>query len=346
MILQPTVFVLGAGASFEAGFPLGSELASQIADEVDVPRSAQNDWQYEKIELMEIIARQFGNDKSAAIKAARQIRRGILHSHSIDDYINLHSNDQVVVKYGKLAIANCILRAEARSKIKLDNSGQLNDFAPLADTWYAKLFRIIGKDRQISDRRRFFENISFINFNYDRSLRLYLEHSVAALYNIEIQEAIEIVDSVNILHPYGSLGDLNSNFKDSVVHYGENFESNRRYSIMKSVDRINTYTEQSLDQALVKRIHNCMSEAKRVFFLGFGFHRQNVNVLNSEKVNFPSKYFATSLGISDSDISVIRSYFYNFVERPALDAAFREGIVFNKLTCSAFIDEYSRTMMS
>ena len=36
MFAKPTVFVLGAGASYECGFPLGSELVSRIATTLDV----------------------------------------------------------------------------------------------------------------------------------------------------------------------------------------------------------------------------------------------------------------------------------------------------------------------
>jgi hypothetical protein len=347
MISQPTVFVLGAGASLEAGFPLGSELAKQIAEEVHLPQNPRSQYEHDKHELMKIVANDLGIDPNLVVHAGRQIKDGIILSHSIDDYLHLHSHDKTVVRYGKSAIVRCILRAESTSKIKIINHGQNINISDLSDTWYSKLFKIMGKDCPKSDRSKIFENVTFINFNYDRSLRIYLEYATSALYNIDISEARLIVDKANILHPYGSLGFLRSIGNDQIVNYGDKFEYTGKLSILRAANQINTYTEQVENKDLVEKIHTSVSSARRIFFLGFGFHRQNVELLKSGKSKLDTKCFGTALGISDSDLDVIRSYFYGFTEKQEVNSYFQNAIVFRKdLKCSEIIDEYSRTIMS
>lgn len=54
-------------------------------------------------------------------------------------------------------------------------------------------------------------NITIICFNYDRCIEMYLEHAIVnAFRDVPADRARQIVARINIIHPYGSLGNLKS----------------------------------------------------------------------------------------------------------------------------------------
>ena len=51
--------------------------------------------------------------------AAQKISRGVIFAKSIDDFLERHSNDELMQRVGKAAIAKCILGAEVRPAASL-----------------------------------------------------------------------------------------------------------------------------------------------------------------------------------------------------------------------------------
>src|SRR5689334_6498766 len=96
MLRVPTVLVLGAGSSAEFELPAGPKLAESIAKAVNFHidagwvRSGDDDlWQ---------ALRQHGPAKADAyVKAGRRIATALPLSHSIDDFLYIHGEDQAVV---------------------------------------------------------------------------------------------------------------------------------------------------------------------------------------------------------------------------------------------------------
>jgi hypothetical protein len=65
---------------------------------------------------------------------------------------------------------------------------------------------------------KLFENASFIIFNYDRCLEQFLVNALPRLYAISETEADSIVHNINIIHPYGSVGELGRIASRSGLH--------------------------------------------------------------------------------------------------------------------------------
>lgn len=69
-------------------------------------------------------------------------------------------------------------------------------------------------------------------------------------------------------------------------------------------ERILTFTEQVSDAVLLRNIKRSVVRAERIVFLGFGFHRQNLEILECD-CRPDVEILATSLGISKTDCGSI-----------------------------------------
>jgi hypothetical protein len=148
MFRRRTLFIVGAGASIEAGLPVGARLAEGIGDMLRVKRHeiTSEVLNFNDREIFKQLERVHGKSIQTYVQAARKIHEGVLLSNSIDDFLNIHSKDEAVTTLGKAAIVRAILAAEHHSKLFVDPSNLYNkrDFASVADTWFVKFMRVLG----------------------------------------------------------------------------------------------------------------------------------------------------------------------------------------------------------
>ena len=121
MFKQKTVFVVGAGASAEYKLPVGSELAGIISKKLDVnyDRYAQEPKSGD-IELWQQLHYAHQDDVDKYQQAALLIRDGVLLSSSIDDFLDVHNENERAIHVGKATIVRSILEAERRSSLFYD----------------------------------------------------------------------------------------------------------------------------------------------------------------------------------------------------------------------------------
>jgi hypothetical protein len=108
---------------------------------------------------------------------------------------------------------------------------------------------------------------------------------------------------------------------------------------------ISTYTEQIERPETIKTIARYLAEAETLVFLGFGYHRQNLDLL-TPKSPVPQKrstlkVFGTAFGLSDSDREIIsgelKTIGFNFSNMPSIT-------IRNDLGCKEFLDQYRRSI--
>jgi hypothetical protein len=139
------VLVLGAGSSEEVDLPVGAELKRQIAERLDIrfqdyarqPGSG-DDKLLQAFRLASVRSDGSQGDINQLLDVSRLIRDAMPQAISIDNFIDSHRNDERIAFCGKLAIARCILEAEARSKLLVDRSNIYNklDFGAIENTWF------------------------------------------------------------------------------------------------------------------------------------------------------------------------------------------------------------------
>ena len=185
MIREPTVLILGAGASAPYGLPTGWDLRRQI--------------------LTGLNAQMFDerlSPSSAHPDAIAEFQQAFRQSgqYSIDAFLE-HRVEYMEI--GKRAIAATLLPQESTAALFNDPD----------DDWYKQLLQAMDAPWiQMNDN-----NIRFVTFNYDRSLEQFLATAFEHRYSgVSRSDAIRLVRTFDIVHVYGSLGSIDPADDDHV----------------------------------------------------------------------------------------------------------------------------------
>ena len=249
------------------------------------------------------------------------------------------------MRYGKMAIVASILDAERKSKLFIDRNRKQDGslIADLQDTWYPRFMKILGAGVSAQNVDRLFENVSFIDFNYDRCLPQFLIAALQPLYGIDENRAQQIVSKAKVFHPYGSVGDLPATRMAPGVPFGDPDENADLFGLS---DRIRIYTEQVQDHGVINDIRQTMRTARTVVFLGYAYYEQNMKLITPTEDSKTRRIFGTAFGISQSDCAVIQGSLGFLLDKSLkpFQAGDQTIAIRNDLTCSQFLSDYLRTL--
>jgi hypothetical protein len=340
------VLVVGAGASKEADLPVGSELKSQIAKKFAFRFGHRgiSDGGDDLIARALYHVAASDKDLNALVQAAWHIRDAMPQAISIDNFIDSHRENERIAVCGKLAIVRCILLAEDKSKLQFDRSNIYNKmkFEPLEATWFNSFFQILTENcgrRDLADR---LQRVAIISFNYDRCIEHYLYHALQNYYGMAAEEAAEALAILEIHHPYGRAGTLPWVDRENGIDFGATPSLAQLVALSK---QLRTFTE-GVDPSTsdIAAIRALLASAKRIAFLGFAFHRLNLELLfpglpPGTLIPTSPRIFSTALGISKSDVELIS-------QDLARMGGFSLGLIkmHTDLTCEKLFVEYRRSM--
>jgi hypothetical protein len=284
MIRQKTVFIIGAGASKPYGYPTGKELREKII-------SGYNRWK----ELLYPSWHQIGENFLETFRKSGNV--------SIDLFLSRNPEFRDV---GKVAIVKTIADCEHHSKFgdKMEKS---------EEDWYSFIFQEMTKEiATAKDFGLFAENkITFIIFNYDRSFEYYLEECfLNSFQSVKKEEIYEVLRKIPIYHVYGQVAYLpwqkqNEGFRYNQITF--NNEQSTKEIMIKLSKNIHVIGEerQGIDTSLKQAQ---IGEAEKVFFLGFGFAKENLEVLNLPNLLQPKQQiFGSGVGLLKEEIINLRS---------------------------------------
>jgi len=344
MFRAKTVLVLGAGASCEVGLPEGSALLTTIArlltfrfEHSSEPTQGDRTIFYALRERLKE-----GTDVTRLnehLRAAVQITQSAVQAISIDNVIDM-LEDANAEAVGKLGISKAILDAEADSdyfRAIPDRPYELN-IARFPSTWYSRLTKILTEGVRRSNIKHLFDNLTIINFNYDRCLENYLCYSISNYYGIALAEAQKLVDQLPMYRPYGRVGKLPwQSGGEPAIEFGRRGVR----EVNEAALQLRTFTEQIEEGETLASMRDALAAADRIVFLGFAFHRQNMKLLAVNRDEIP-EILATAYKVSGSDRGVITS---------ELNDAFGLGLLQDNANielfgkpCVDLFDEYWRTL--
>ncbi|NTA82591.1 hypothetical protein G6L13_19020 [Agrobacterium tumefaciens] len=340
MFKDNTVFVIGAGASAEFGLPVGWQLLKTIKDnchfELDMWRQLKDG----PTAIFRHYERVFGRETEDGLqqfllrlKACEQIKLGIDSADSIDEYIYRYSGNPIISEVGKLQIAYAISLAEKNSTL----ARGFVDYPPsLDETWIWSFTKALINGIRADDVNQIGQNITIICFNYDRCIEHYLEHALARSFeDLTPKAAREIVSNINIIHPYGWLGDL------------ELFPFGTADAFPAMAGNLITWSESVRDPEIVAKMREAIREAEQIVFMGFGFAAQNMDLLNSQpektdlfahEITSTPDVYATALGIPEEVEGSLKSKITDlYMEQWSMQTD--QGIHFQYgATCKKFFD--------
>ncbi|MBL8340573.1 MAG: hypothetical protein JNL30_03810 [Rubrivivax sp.] len=344
-----TVFVLGAGASKEANLPLGSELKAKIASALDIrfehgsQKVSGDDEITTALRLAAQSATPPSRDINPYLAAAWRIRDAMPQAISIDNFVDSHADDPRIAFCGKLAIVKTILDAERSSMLYFDRVSSRShlDFATLEPTWFNAFFQLLTENCRRSGVEGRLRSVALVIFNYDRCIEQYIYFALQNYYGMTEQEAAAATQALEIHHPYGQVGSLAWSGPQSPIPFGE---SPRPQQLVRVAEQIKTFTEGTNPaDAGFQRITQLLATAPRLVFLGFAFHRLNIDLLFPQGATATPdtgrRVYATAFGVSASDIKDIATALVNVAG--CRDHNIHIG---GQLTCAGLFKEYWRSM--
>ena len=275
MISRQIVLILGAGASIPFGFPSGVGLYKEV---LALPQNSAEEQllracglTYEHCELFKDNLRHSGRT-------------------SVDAFLETRPD---LIRVGKPLMALALIKHEHTSAL----------FAPekKGENWYDYLF-----EKMLTPHIDRFGNnkISFITYNYDRSLEMYLGTALEAAYGAPMDDIAKQLSRIRIIHLHGKMGNLPFEDGPNRPYSAELTEESFRIGyggikiIHESIDR-----EPQFEQA-----HELLSEAQIVCFLGFGYHETNVNRLMLAKIT-EAGFYGTTYGMVDAEEQALVNWF-------------------------------------
>lgn len=263
MITENTVFVLGAGCSAPYRFPLGRDLRNLI-----IERLEKESHQELRI-LRELHARQDIEEFREALRYSGKV--------SIDAFLE-HRAD--LREIGKRAIAATLIPFEHPKHV-----------FPKEDHWYERLYQKMNAPVESFDDNQ----VTFITFNYDRSLEYYLYTALKHTYNQPDEKVAEQLRAITVIHPHGQLGLLpwqtqQGNSRPYVNEVTAEF-------VKTAANGIRVIHEASDEDAL-RSVDSTLTWAHRIFFIGFAYDETNVKrlkVQNRKASKVGSCYLMTNL---------------------------------------------------
>lgn len=285
MIEEDTVFILGAGASTPYCLPTSSELNQEIISN-------------------------FANRINMLVKSREPSKAQRMYQEALDftnalygsrDSIDLWlMNNTKFLEMGKHAIITYILQGENKVNLKEKIHKPEQD-------WYRHLWTNMKDDDSTKQNHDTFSRnkIDFITFNYDRSLEQYLIDCIAYRFhthNISDDDIIKQLKSRRIIHIYGKIANLNWESGQNFLPYGQNpgniwlAKYNRNIKVIDEAEN-----SKEVNDAIL-----LIEKAKRIFFLGFGYRKENLKLLQLPNIlNRNQKIFGTALGYRDNEIKKI-----------------------------------------
>lgn len=269
MVTKKIILVLGAGASAPFGYPLGEELSHEIYMSLNSGSTSGMRGCLLELDYDESLLNSFGH----------KLQYSAL---SIDMFLENNDHYRDV---GRASIAFALIQRELENKL-FDHRNSRN--------WYKYLFSKMNCELAYFDHNL----ISFVTFNYDRSLEHFL--FTAARNNFSDVSCEKVVQKLNFLtirHVYGSLGRLP--WQKPSPHEFCSYE--RKYGTVLSPDIV------SESSKCIKIVHDdditkdpfiliqlLLEDAEAVYMIGFGYDATNLRRLGITENYSAENIFGTA----------------------------------------------------
>lgn len=273
MITRKTTLILGAGASFPYGFPLGETLKNNIVNQILYPQSVQ------RFDLPKLLIN-LGHKKEKIQDFALKLKKS--NYMSVDAFLE---EWEEYVPVGKIAIAANLIDKEMEDHLINEND---------KGRWYHYLLNLLG------GREDFLSNqLSVVTFNYDRSFEYFLYYTLKARFNLPEIKIIEYTKSIPVIHVHGQLG--LPLFEDSE---GRDYQNTLNEDVLsRYANQINIIHENLHNTGAFQNARRIIKDSDLLVFIGFGFHRKNIERLMLKENFKGEKIFCTFYAKAEGEIA-------------------------------------------
>lgn len=320
------------------------ELKNTIAQLLDIrfpDRYNQKSGDYTICEALRLFVRNKNGqngDINPYLHEAWHIRDAMPNAISIDNFIDQQKDNDKIALCGKLAIVKSILDAESKSKLYFEpyRTDKTINYSNIENTWYTNFFKLITENCTKDELKSRFECITLIIFNYDRCVEHYLFHTLQRHYKINETLATDLVKCIHIYHPYGNVGFLPWWQPNDSMPFGQTPNAQQ---LLALTEKINTFTEGTdPNSSDIKDIKEHMAKASHLVFLGFAFHKLNMNLIEPSSTNERFnvvRCYATAFEVSEENKEAIKEKITHlYMSRPEV------GVKISNKKCGDFLSDF------
>lgn len=289
MFEKPTVFILGAGASVPYAYPTGFQLQEDIKQLlINVPEpGVQGFIPCESHPYNPALWDELGYDR----EKLRNLFNDLSHAatYSIDKFLE---RKPVHIALGKLLIAYTLKKKEYVHNLHIELR---------KSNWYAELINRLDLAPENMDDLK----ISFVTFNYDRSLEYFFYHLLKNR-SVDEKKAVEAFKKIEIVHVYGGFG--NFPWEKDGIPYDRAITPAILKRLAEGIKIMSDERETTDD---LKNARRLIEKAGNIYFIGFGYDQDNLKRLNMPYNSVINAGKAgTTVGLSHSDRNRMESHFH------------------------------------
>jgi hypothetical protein len=283
------VFVVGAGANHEYGFPTGAELISMVR---------------------KYLSSRHGQVNNSKPEIAADLREAIdkldcTTVPSIDLFMQLQSKYRGNVENDFVSL---FCRRGITSTILEKENHYLGDGNKRAN-WLEYIIAQIVQESSYDPNKLVNSRIKFITFNYDRFIEFKIREVLMKLLGVpDFGKANELTNSFaasSIIHVYGSIGKLTD------VDFGATSDTGAINIYSKNINIIGDRCNEESGKTIKEIVDN----AQQIHFLGFGFNEENISQLQLENSPDLRIVSGTSRGLLDAELSKIHFHFWKILNK-------------------------------
>lgn len=305
MFKQPTVFILGAGASWHYGYPTGETLVQKVIEKATIALDYfEHSIKVGNSERPQFIVDTQGDEErlstkwTKAAEECRKLKSGLeqVNPLVIDYYLGWNPDFQNI---GRLLIAWVILECECYSSGKNINRRHQN--SPIGsepqDDWCRFIIHQLAINCKES-KDLLLNKVSFVTFNYDISLENNLRNGLKHIQMFNGIDVTTFLGGSRVIHMYGKIRDVLA--AAAQVDWGVKSQSVMQptstaawsdyhmkmktlldvaYAASKGL-RVIDPDDKGADDRETMIARAAIAEAKRILILGYGFDENNSDRLN------------------------------------------------------------------
>jgi hypothetical protein len=277
VIKTKIVFVLGAGASNPYELPLGNELYTAVIQ--DFSRNS---------EIREI-RNEFFNTTPFNQTHVDNFINALKFSgfRSVDAFLEKREE---FIEIGKAIMAIELLKRESHEVLWA------------VGNWMQYMYERLTADTLEEFGRN---TVSFVTYNYDRTLEHFLHTSLMNTYGKGEEECKAALSHIDIIHLHGRLGYLPwQRQRDTIPFALKDITPQIVTACQREIHIVHENIEDRNTEFNVARRLLC--EAQRIYFMGFGYARQNIDRLNLGELK-PAIAEGTAFGLTEREQATIKS---------------------------------------
>lgn len=309
MFTEPTVFLLGAGASWHYGFPTGEELIHLVVAQARLVQRHLPDLIRHEMP-QNFISDHAETNALSVEESGRQIALQLAELAYRIEYESPPTIDWFIGRYPhlgpttRLLIANVLVTSELQWDFSRKNKNRA-DNADEEDDWLKHIAHTL-KSGCSSFEDIFKNTVNFVTFNYDTSIERALHSSLLADTLLE-KHAVERFLKERIVHLYGStrveyIPQVYLNALDPMLREERPKFLNHAYQCCHDISVV-APDEKTKHPDRFEQAHEWISQCSNLFILGYGFDQTNNSLLRLRDAVWnhkPKNVYLTNFKLKDS----------------------------------------------